>query len=103
MPANFRVSSLIPSGLIVESLAEVDAADRSSRYPGGDVSSVWFAFAARSQPLCSEGLRSAVLRPGRMPSGRDTPVLLQDPHCRRQIFADERICRIRSQNAASCC
>ena len=31
----------------------VDIYNRSGLYPGGDMSSLWFAFAARSQPVCS--------------------------------------------------
>jgi hypothetical protein len=56
MPMNFRISDLAPVGLIVESITQIDEhypCDRPGRYPGGDMSSVWIAFAARSQPVCS--------------------------------------------------
>jgi ABC transporter substrate binding protein len=53
--------------------------DGSGRYPGGNVSSVSLAFAARSQPLCSAGFGPAMFRLGRTPSGRGPPVFLQYP------------------------
>jgi hypothetical protein len=52
--------------------------DGSRRYPGGDVPSVSFSFAARSQSLCSASFGPAVLRSERMPSGRDAAVLLRE-------------------------
>lgn len=51
--------------------------DRSGRYPGGEMSSLWFSVAARSQPVCSRSVGPAVLRSERTASGRDTPVLLR--------------------------
>ncbi len=56
MPINFRISALVPVGLIVESVAQLDDSiltNRSVRYPGGELSSVWITFATRSQPICS--------------------------------------------------
>jgi len=53
MPATLRVSTLIPSGLIVNSVTRSDDTIfvTARGRPGGDVSSVRFALAARSQPL----------------------------------------------------
>jgi hypothetical protein len=56
MPINFRIFALVPVGLIVESVAQLDDSlpcNRSCRYPSGELSSVWIAFATRSQPVCS--------------------------------------------------
>jgi hypothetical protein len=53
--------------------------NRSVRYPSGELSSVWIAFATRSQPVCSRGFGPAVLRPKRTASNRDTPVSLRHP------------------------
>ena len=57
MPINLRISALVPAALIVESAAEFEdaivVAASWGRYPGGDMSSVRIAFAARSQPVCS--------------------------------------------------
>jgi len=55
MPINFRISALVPVGLIVESVAQrrFYSCNRSGRYPSGELSAVWIAFATRSQPVCS--------------------------------------------------
>ena len=82
MPINFRISALVPVSLIVEKRGPTRRfypCNRSGRYPGGDLSSVWIAFAARSQPVCSRGFGPAVLRPERTASGRDTPLSLRRP------------------------
>jgi hypothetical protein len=76
MPINLRISDLAPVGLIVESITQLG---RPGRYPGGDMSSVWIAFAARSQPVCSRGFGPAVLGSERTASDRGTPVLFQHP------------------------
>ncbi len=62
MPINFRISALVPVGLIVESVAQLDDTIACNLGPvlvtaragiqGGDMSSVWIAFAAYSRPVC---------------------------------------------------
>jgi hypothetical protein len=81
MPINFRISALVPVGLIVESVAQLEDSicNRSGRYPGGELSSVWIAFATRSQSVCSRGFGPAVFWPERTASGRDAPVSLRHP------------------------
>src|ERR1700681_873823 len=54
-----------------------DRRDCAGRYPGGNVPSVSLPVAARSQPLCSAGLGSALLGPERMSSCRGSSVLLR--------------------------
>ena len=64
------------------------------------MSSVWFAFASRSQPLGSAGVGSALFGSGRMPSGRDTPVLLQHAALQKTDFrraVDQTVLLVRSR------
>jgi hypothetical protein len=99
MPAHFRVSSLIPNGLIVESVIQAAEMLVVTVRAGIQVASMWFTFAARSQ-LRSAGVGLALLRPERMSSCRDSPILLRTPHCRRRIFAerlDEAVLLVRSR------
>jgi hypothetical protein len=51
MPINFRISALVPVGLIVESVAHFEDAILVTARAGSQV--VWIAFAPRSQPVCS--------------------------------------------------
>ena len=64
------------------------------------MSSVWFAFASRSQTLGSAGVGSALFGSGRMPSGRDTPVLLQHAALQKTDFrraVDQTVLLVRSR------
>jgi hypothetical protein len=55
MPINFRISALVPVGLIVESVAQLDDSILVTARAGIQAAScpLWIAFATRSQPVCS--------------------------------------------------
>jgi transposase len=103
MPAKFRVSSLIPSGLIVERIDQVDNTIVVTARAG---------IQAVMCPLCSSPSRRVhsryVRRVSDLPcSGRSVCLRVvtrrffcNTPHCRRQIFAerfDEGVVLVRSR------
>jgi hypothetical protein len=103
MSAKFRVSSLVPSGLIVESIAEVDNTIVVTARAG---------IQAAMCPLCSSPSRRVhsryVRRVSDLPcSGRSVclqvvtrRLFCNTPHCRRRIFAerfDEGVVLVRSR------
>jgi hypothetical protein len=80
MPANLRVFSLIPAGLVVETvIRDGDTIVVTAR------AVAWTAMCplcsspsrARPQPICSAGIGSPLLGASRLPSGRGAALFMQ--------------------------